>query len=89
MSKNRKWWQPKNEKPGFLGVLHAVKNIPVEALRRLLNSIGANPMIGGKDLARRIIDMLVILLGILSLVWFISMLSGNPIGGPVRVWLTE
>ena len=87
MSKNRKWWQPSNPKPGLLGVLHAMKNVPVEALRRALNAVGANPMIGGKDLARRIVDVLVLALGILAVVWLIGVLTGRPVGGvPERWW---
>ncbi len=86
MSKNRKWWQPSNPKRGLLGVLHATKNIPVEALRRALSSIGANPMLGGKDLARRIVDVLVVALALLAVAWLLGVLSGRPLGGALQAW---
>jgi len=82
-----RWWVPKNPKKNtVLGVLHAVKNIPVEALRMLLNRLGLNRDLGGKDLARRIVDVAVILLGIAALIWLIGVISGDPVGGPLRRW---
>jgi len=82
----KKWWEPKNKKPGVLGVLHAVKNIFVEGLRIVLTKLGLNKQLGEKDLARRIIDTLVIILGIFAIIWLIGVISGNPVGGPVIQW---
>jgi len=63
-----------------------VKNIPVEGLRMVLGKAGLNPMLGQKDLARRIIDVGVIVLGIMAAVWLIGVVSGDPVGGPMRSW---
>ena len=73
---NKKWWQPHNPKSGFLGVLHAVKNVFVELVRKVLTAIRFNPMLGDKDLARRIVDVAVF--GLL-LYLVVSILGG--IGG--------
>jgi len=69
---NRKWWQPHNPRSGILGVLHAIKNILVESLRRLLNGLGVNPEVWGKDLARRIVDTLVIVFAIVVVRWLMG-----------------
>ena len=62
MTSNKKWWQPKNPKKGFLGMLHAVKNILTEGLRLLLNKLGINVRfnIRGRDvdLARILSDVI-------------------------------
>lgn len=75
---SRKWWHPKNPKPGFLGILHTIKNIPTEALRSLLTAIHFNPDIKGKDLAHRLTEAL---LGALA-VWMIyEVINFHPVTG--------